>query len=196
MSTQNANSVAITGGTITDTVITDTSSTAGSAASHWSEYYTNPGTAKVHRLNRVLVGPSADASSDIPLTTSDWVDDLIENVTAGSQTISTSAVGILALTGASRSSDYRTWLGSATGGAQGVTGIGYNDDTTGSPIAAGVVGIGVHANNCTGITLNQFDINNMETTPVDVTPYSGVTGGHTFACGFTAGAYASLALGK
>lgn len=176
--------------------LNDSSSVAGNAAKFWNPlYYGNAGTAIVHRFNRVLVGEAATSSADIgPVTTKDWLETLLSSTTSVSQLSVISATGQLATTGAARTSDFRTIFGAATGGAQGTTGIGYNDDATPAttPIAAGVVGIGVHASGVNGITLNQFDINSAHTT-VSATPFDGVTSGSTWALGLTAGAYGSLA---
>ncbi|TGP25907.1 hypothetical protein EN828_10500 [Mesorhizobium sp. M2D.F.Ca.ET.185.01.1.1] len=174
----------------------DSSSVAGSGAKFWNPLFSgNAGTAIVHRLNRVLIGEAAANSSDFnPVTTKDWLETLLANTTAVSQLAAVSATGQLAVMGGSRTSDYRTLTGSASGGSEGITGLGYNNDTTAAttPIAAGVVGIGVHASGVNGITLNQMDINSAATTATS-TPFNGVTSGSTWALGLTAGAYSSLA---
>lgn len=173
----------------------DSSSVAASGAKMWNPlFFGNAGTAIVHRLNRVFVGEATANSSDIgPVTTKDWLETLIGGTVSAAQFASVSATGGLAMSGGARSSDFRTIFGSATGGAQGITGIGYNDDTTAAttPIAAGVVGIGIRKAGVVGITLNQFDMNNGGSV-VDTTPFGGVNSGSTWALGLTAGAYSAL----
>ncbi len=174
----------------------DTSSVAGNASKFWNPlYYGNAGTGIVHRLNRVLIGEATLNSSDIgPVTRKDWLETLLSSTVSVSQLATVSATGQLGSTGGARTSDYRTIFGAASAGSQGITGIGYNDDTTAAttPIAAGVVGIGIHKTGVNGITLNQFDINSTATT-VSTTPFNGVSSGSTWALGLTAGSFGSLA---
>lgn len=169
----------------------------GSAASFfYPTYFGNPATGIVGKFNRIQVGLEGLQSTDIPQTTKSWATTLMDGDGAQGDTSSlnaTSQIGGNGVTGSSRTSDFRTWAGSASGGSQGVTGLGYNDDTTAAttPIACGVCGIGMRAANVVGVTLNQFDINNFGAV-VDSTPQSGVTGGATYAIGLTAGAYSNV----
>lgn len=172
--------------------LNDSSAVAGDPDTLWTEYFSNPGTGKVHRLNRLLLGTAALGSSDVPMSTPDWAEALLENTTAVAQLASNSSTGQLAIMGSSRTSDFRTWAASASGGSQGGTFLAYNDDLTGAPIACGINGIAIHADGCTGISLNQMDMNSLHTV-VDTDPFSGVVGGTTWALGLTSGAYADVA---
>lgn len=186
-------------------IFDDTSSVAGGGATFYSPtFFGNAGTGIVDRFNRVFVGVAALTSSDILVgppqlpTVPGWLDTLFNIAIVGSsQLAAISALGELAITGASRSSDFRTFVGSATGGAQGLTGIGYNDDTTGAPIAVGVNAIGVHAAGVTGFTAgNQMDMNSKLAAVTDVTPSGGVVGSSTFAGLLTSGAYSTISTQK
>ena len=173
--------------------INDSSSVAASPATVYNPtYFGNPGTGKVHRLNRLFVGQATKNDSITPSSVKDWLETLVTNTTQNSQFCSISALGELGVTGASRSSDFRTAFGADTGGAQGVTGVGYNDSTTGNPISVGLNGIGIHAASVNGITVaNQMDMNSARVV-VDITPFGGVVGGNTIAGLFTGGAYSSV----
>src|SRR5712691_8631098 len=163
-------------------ILTTTASAIGSGAAKWAPlFFGNFGTGATTLMNRLFVGEATLSSFDVgPVTTKDWVETLLANTTSVSMLASVDTVGQLGILGASRSSDFRTVFGSATGGAQGVTGIGYNNDTTGSPIALGMNGIGIRPNTgVTGITLGaQSDMNNAGSV-VDIEPNTGITGGTT-----------------
>lgn len=173
--------------------LNDSSAVAGNASKFWSPlYFGNVGTGIVHRLNRLFVGEATVNSSDIgPVTTKSWLETLLDHAVAASQFATVSTTGQLAMTGGARSSDFRSIFGSAAGGAQGITGIGHNDDTTPAttPISAGVVGIAFQDASVNGIALNQMDINN-KAAAVTPTTAGGVTSGSTWALGLTSGAYA------
>lgn len=168
------------------TDVNDQSSVAGNASKFWTEYFGNPGTGRVHRFNRIFAGVAAGASSDRPLTTSTWVEDYFQLIT-DSQFASVSAIGSLAVTGVSRTSDYSAWTGAAAGGAQGVSGFAVNDDTAHSGVACAVYGEAIHKADVQGITEScELTISSGE--PVeDINPYSGVTSKTTFALNLTAG---------
>lgn len=172
-------------------VWSDLTSSAGSSASMWTIYYSNPGTAIIDRTNRLFIGPATVASGDVPMTTKDWSETLIPNTTSQANLSVDSTIGGLAVYGASRASDHQTAGLGATGGAEGVTGLGYNDDTIGNAIACGVCGIAVQHAGGNGISLNQMDIDSLDPT-VSTTPHNGVAGGTTWALGLTSGAYSSL----
>lgn len=175
--------------------IKDISEIVGSGAAKWNPlFFGNAGTGIVHRLNRIFCGEATASSSDVgPVTTKDWLETLIANTTGVAEFVCVDTTGQLGVVGASRSSDFRTVFGSATGGAQGVTGIGYNNDTTGAPVGLGLYGVGIRASGVSGTTLaTQLDISNGGTV-VDVTPFGGVVGGSTFGNLMTAGAIGSLA---
>lgn len=138
---------------ITNRLALETPATPGAPGTHWTEYFGNAGTAKVSRAQRLLVGVSAASSSERPNTTPSWVETYFTDIEADSTLISTSALGSLAISGVSRTSDFRTWTGGTTGGAQGVSGFALNDDTGGPGIAVGVFGEAMHLENVnTGIT--------------------------------------------
>lgn len=131
---------------------------------------------RIHRLNRLLVGAACLASMDSTMTIKDWCEAQFVNTTKNAQTASTCTTGLLGVVGASRSSDYYTASGgSSTGGAQGVTGVGVNDDTHGGaagPIAAGLVGFVYHTASCPGVSIGaQIDASS-DHTPVEITPYN------------------------
>jgi len=177
---------------------------AGQPQTHWSEYFGNPGTANVSRKQRLLVGVSAMASSERPNTTPSWVETYYPGIEADSTLISTSAIGSLAISGASRTSDFRTWTGGSAGGAQGVSGFSLNDDTVGSGIAAAVFGDAIHlAGVDDGITeAAEFSV--CSSNPVvDIFPRSIVAGSAFclnlsvgFRTGYTENVSAALVLGS
>lgn len=178
----------------TKPTINDNSTVVASPGKFWNPlYFGNAGTGIVQRFNRVMIGEAALGSSDEPMTTPDWLETLTSGATTSvSALVSVSALGQLGITGASRTSDYRSWTTGASGGSQGGTFYGYNDDTgAGTPIACGVCGTGIRAASVNGITVNQFDINNAGSV-VTPTPFGGVTSGSTFAALLTAGALPSL----
>ncbi len=169
----------------------DTSSVLRSPAKFYeTSYYTNPATGRVSRFNRVLVGLSALANGDTPQTSPQWTETYFANWNSNAQLGVTASIGLQAVLGASRTSDFRAWTGSPSGGSQGVTGLGVNDDA--GAIACGVCGIAVQATS-SGIALNQFDAGALAPTLVP-TPSGGVTGLMAFAVGLTPGAYASTSV--
>jgi hypothetical protein len=173
----------------------DTSEVIGSGAKKFNPlFFGNAGTALVHRFNRIFCGEATASSSDIgPVTTKDWLETLIPNTTGAAEFVCVDTVGQLGVVGASRSGDFRTAFGSATGGAQGVTGIGYNNDVgAGGPIAVGMNAIGVMAPGVSGITAGyQADLNNAATA-TDIVPFTALAGGNTIAGLFTSGAYTGV----
>ena len=180
--------------------ITDTSASPGSATTFFNpKYYSvlSGGVGIVDRFNRLLIGTATAQTSDITNTppylptTPTWVDTLLQVGAMGLSQVGTiSSIGALAITGASRSSDFRSWAASASKSTIGVTGVGYSNDTgSGTPFVLGVLGEGVRAATVGGNTLGgQFDVCNAGAV-VDQTPYSANVG-TTYAAGFTAGAYA------
>ena len=170
-----------------DMRLADASAVLGSAAKFWyPDYLGNAGTGIVHRLNRLLVGAAALGSSDNPMDTEDWLEALISDTTVYATLAGNSPIGGLGVIGASRSSDYRTWAGAAAGGAQGVSGFGYNNDTTGAPIVCGIFGMALHAASVTGVTEHELTVGSAAT-PVDITPFGGVVGGNTLGLNISAG---------
>lgn len=169
----------------------DTSSVTGvgGAQKFWNpDYFGNPATGIVHRLNRVLVGEATHASSDFPQTTPSWLETLCPGTVVSGQIASVSAIGGLGLVGGARTSDYRAIWSDATGGAEGVVGIGWNDDTgAGTPIATGADFRGLRAALVNGITLGAQISASNEGTTVDITPFGGVVSGSTIANLVTAG---------
>ncbi len=173
----------------------DVSARSGIATTKWyPQFWGNYGVGLVYRFNRVFVGEATSSSSDIgPVMTKDWSEAILPNTVGTAMLASVDTTGQLAIWGASRSSDFRKTFGSATGGAQGLTGFGFNDDTgSGTPIAVGLNGIGVRAPGVAGITLGfQGDMNNGGSA-VGVTPYGGIVGGSTYAGLLTSGAFSNL----
>jgi hypothetical protein len=168
----------------------DTSEVIGSGATKWNPlFFTNAGTGIVHRFNRILCGEATASSGDIgPVTTKDWLETLVSNTTAAAQSVCIDTVGQLGVVGASRTSDFRTFNGSASQGSQGVSGFAYNNDTgAGNPIAAGLFGQALHAASVTGVS-EAIEMNmSSNATVVDVTPFGGVVAGNTFASNTSAG---------
>jgi hypothetical protein len=133
IATQSAANVAITGGTWTDTT-----SVAGNAGTFYLGNYFGftGGTGVVDRFNRVFIGPATVSSSDLATTppylptTKCWLDSLTGLAFIGAAQLGIlSTTGELAVVGAARTSDFRTWAGSASSGSEGLTGVGVNDDT-------------------------------------------------------------------
>jgi len=172
---------------------TDATTVIGSAEKfHQTNFFGNSASGKVSRFNRILVGASALTSGDRPDTSAIWTDTYIPNWNAISQLSATSAIGGLAVTGASRTSDFRTWVpGSPSGGSQGVTGLAVNDDALGGAIACPICGQGVQAV-ATGITLNQLDVGSLVET-ANTTPYGGVVGNTAYSLGLSPGVFSSIA---
>lgn len=169
-------------------------------------FYGNPATGNIAKFNRLQVGVEALQGSNAPQTPQSWVPGLFGSSMFAASVAVTSQIGGNGIETASRTSDFRTWAGGASGGAAGIYGYGYNDDTTPSttPIACGVCGVGARAANVNGITVNQMDVGNyggvVDSYPGD----GGPTSGSTYAMLLTAGAYsnslspatAALAIGK
>jgi hypothetical protein len=173
------------------TAITIGGSTAaiGSAASFfYPTYFSNPATGVVSKFNRIQVGIEALSSENYPQTTKSWLETLIPNTGSVASVAATNQQGQLGIVGASRTSDFRTWAGSASGGSQGVSGFGINDDTgSGTPIACGVCAEVAQYSGVNGITINQDDAAN-ENTTVDVFPSSGIISGTISSLLLTGGA--------
>jgi hypothetical protein len=163
----------------------DDSSVIGSPASMWfPTFFTNPGHGVVHRLNRLMVGEAALGSSDIPMSTPDWLETLITNTTSVSQLVSISITGQSGITGAARTSDFRTAFptSGASQGSEGVNGFAENDDDgSGNPIATGSFFLGARIAGNTGITLGSQVSVMTEGTVTDITPEGGVLAGQTIA---------------
>jgi hypothetical protein len=168
--------------------LNDSSAVIGSPATFWNPtYFTNPGTAKVHRLNRLFVGTAALGSSDAPMSTPDWLETTFPASTQNAQLSAVSAIGTLGVVGGARTCDFFSWAGSASGGSQGVSGFGLNDDTSGVfPIAVGVYGLAIRNIGVGGATENEFTVANAGSI-VDLTPYSGVLPGSTLGINISAG---------
>jgi len=169
----------------------DTTASAGVGSKKWNPlFFGNAGTGIIDRFNRVFVGEATASSGDIgPVVTKDWLETLIPSSVGVAQFVSVDTTGQLGVVGASRTSDFRTVFASATGGAQGVSGFGYNNDIgAGSPIAVGLFGLALHSvGQTTGITENELTVASA-TAIADITPTSGVVGNTAFAlnlsCGF------------
>jgi hypothetical protein len=170
-------------------VLNDPSAVAGSAEEFfYPDFFGNPANGIVHRLNRLLVGIAALTSSDTPPDTQDWLETLVGSTTRGAQLAAISAIGNLGVLGAARTSDFRAWAGAASGGAQGVTGFGWNDDTVaGTPIAVGGEFRAFRKTGVVGITAGAQISAANEGTTVDITPSGGVVAGSTMALLLTNG---------
>jgi len=169
--------------------ISDTTCQIANPAKFWNPtYFGNPGTAQVTKLNRLMVGVASLSSTDRPLSTSNWMDDLTVGGTYDAQFCAISALGNLGVVGASRCSDFRTWVGSDTGGAQGVSGFALQDDAgAGTPIACGVFGMAYKASGVAGVTeAAEFTLASNGTV-VDMTPQGGVVGGAAIGVNITCG---------
>ena len=179
-------------------------SVAGNGADFYNPtFFGNPGQAVVDRFNRLFVGQAVNTSSDVTNTglasKPGWLDTLInEPVVTAAAFAAISPLGDLAIVGASRSSDFRTFGGFASGGTQGLLSVGVNDDTgSGAPIAVGAANIGIHQAGVNGITVgNQLDMNSALASVVDITPAVGVTAGITIAGLLTSGAFPSVGTSK
>ena len=159
----------------------DLSAVAASAASFWTNYFSNPGYGSVSRFNRVFMGEAAKSSADNPQTTQSWLETLIVNTVSVSQLAVTCTVGTSAITGAARASDYRSWAGASSQGVQGINGYALNDDLLGAAIAVGTTSTALKNNLVTGITVGtQTSISNAGSV-VDITPYGGVISGSTIS---------------
>jgi hypothetical protein len=162
-------------------------------------YYTNPGTGVVDRFNRVFIGAATQVSSDVVAgnfpSTPGWVDTLLSGaIVAASSLAAGSPFGANGIVGYSRTSDYTAAFGGGNaGGADGVSGIAYNDETVGQSIGVGILGVGIQAASITGITAaSQFDVDSTTTPVADVNSINGVVAGSTIAAIITPGAYPTV----
>jgi hypothetical protein len=112
----------------------DASSVIGNTGTMW----TNRGPAIVSRFNRLLVGAAALSGTGIPPVPADWMETLLPSTTQNAQIVSVSTLGLLGIVGTARTSDERAAFGIASGGSQGMTGIGYQDDSKTSAASATV----------------------------------------------------------
>lgn len=168
--------------------IVDTSSILSNGSRFWS--------ALIHRFARVFIGAAATTDgSNVPQSPTVLSSTYSFAWTQNSQLGVMSSMGLNAITGLSRASDWVTFNGSASQGSEGVIGFGFNDDTTtaGGSIAVGGNFIGVAVASSKGITLGtQNDINSARTS-VTIDPYSGFPAGTAIATLATSGAYSSAA---
>ena len=163
-------------------------------------YFSNPATGISYHFNRIQAGIESLSSDDVLSTTpnqtvASWVASYVGTM-AYAQIASTSSLGEAAIAGASRTSDYHTWLPAGhSGGPGAVVAVGVNDDTTGgNPINCTFCAFQFQLSGVTGgISLSQFDSNNYGAAVVPVT--SGITGGTTWGLGLTAGALITNGLG-
>jgi len=188
---------------ITSAGISDTTAVVANPAKFWyPTYYTNPGTAVIHRLNRALVGEASLDTGGVGVgaTPLSWSETYfpIQTVSqlAVGCTIGTSAVGAW-----SRTSDYRTWSGSYSLGSQALTGFALNDDTgAGTPTAAAVVGLAIRKASVTGLTVGaQFDCGN-EGSVVNSDPFyemtqAGTTVANLLTSGTATGSVNNVSMG-
>lgn len=175
--------LAFVGGVLDAVNLTITSSQIAVPSTFWNpNYFASPASGVVTKLNRVMVGEAALSGENTPQTPADWLETIIPNTTSSSQIVAVSTIGELGLTGATRTSDFRTWAASASGGAQGINGFGFNDDTgSGNPIAVGATGSGFRYASVTGETLGAtFQAANGGSV-VDITPFTNTTSGSTVA---------------
>lgn len=184
--------------------LNDTTTVIASLAKFYNpSFFGTPSTGVVHRLNRLQIGEATLSSQDVVAsnglgflgpTTPDWFDTLYRGQAIGSGQLSVVAAwGNSPISAASRTSDYRTVLGGASGGS-GCNLFGVNDDTTaGNPVAYGVNSIGIRKSGVGGATFGaQFDINNLGSV-VSISPNSTIGGGgQTFSALFTPGAYSQI----
>jgi len=167
----------------------DTTCVLGNGAKFfYPDSFGSPATGRVARFNRIKVGAATLSSADsAPLTTSDFLETIVPNTSSLGQFVALSALGTLGIVGGARASDFRTWSGSSSGGVQGVSGYGINDDTTGHAIAVGIYGLGVRVSGGLGTTENELTAANGGSV-VTITPNSTLgSGGQTIALNLTAG---------
>ena len=85
-------------------------------------------TAQFLRLNgRALVGGAIANDGRVTNTTNDWAEVLIDGITSNAQVASLNVLGLQAVLGATRSSDY---TGGVTAGTIGLLGFAVNDNTS------------------------------------------------------------------
>lgn len=174
---------------ISNAGLNDTSSIAANGSRFWS--------ALIHRMSRVFIGLAATGDgNNVPQSPTVLSSTYSFAWTQNSQLGVMHSLGLNAITGLSRASDWVTFKGVASQGTEGVVGFGLNDDTTtaGGSIAVGGNFIGIAAPSSKGVTLGvQNDINSARPLVV-VDPFSGFPAGTSFATLATTGAYASAAL--
>lgn len=178
----------LTGTVIWGGVFYDNSSIAGNPSKFWyPDYFGNPGTGKVHKFNRIFAGVAANSSDNRPQTTTTWVNSYA-NVLADSQVASVSAIGGLAITGVSRTSDFTSWTGQAAGGAIALYGLSVNDETSLGGISAGLFVEAFHNVSVPGITeAAEFTPASNASFLREITPYDGIQSQATLGINISAG---------
>jgi len=181
-----------------NTALQDLSSViAAPSTFFFPDFYGNPANGTIHRANRLFLGEASSigayaVSGVNPVLPVSWMDQYLPSGAKNAVHYATLSVGdpigINAITGYSRTSDFNAWSGSASGGSQAVNAFAINDDVTPAttPIAVPFFGLALRLASVNGITLNQFDTGNAGNT-VDTDPYVGINSGSTWGLGLTAG---------
>ncbi|WP_198008781.1 hypothetical protein [Methylocystis rosea] len=140
------------------------------------DFYGTPTIGKVHRFNRGFFGEAALSSGGAGYAGANppysWIEQYVPRATSVATLAAGSPMGALAITGYARTSDYRTWTGTPTAGAEGGVFIGVNDDANG--IAVGVDVRAIRAAKGEGIATNQFDAINLRPTFQTLRPYAAL----------------------
>jgi hypothetical protein len=168
--------------------INDTSSQAFNGSTFWSY--------NMSRFNRVFVGLSGSIDgNNVPQSPTVLSSTYSYAWSQNAQLAVTSAMGLLAITGLARASDWVTYSGSASQGTEAIVGFGHNDDTTtaGGSIVVGGNLIGTALSGAKGITIGTQNDINVASTTVVIDPYTGFPSGTTIATLCTPGAYSSAA---
>jgi len=150
--------------------------TKAKSTSFWNDIH-NPDPVILRLNDRVLVGAATDNDGNLTNTVEDWLEAFRIGATNNSQFAVLNTVGLIAVTGASRSSDFP----SPSAGTIGVMGIAINDNTSVSSSTYGgyfeghkMIGAGAAAH---GV---EIDIVNYDT-PAVLTPYAMFPSGLTAA---------------
>jgi hypothetical protein len=140
------------------------------------EFYGVSTIGKVHLMNRLFVGAATlssggiDASGTIPPVP--WIDQYVRRAVSIAQFASGSSMGMIGITGYSRTSDYFTWSGLRSLGSEAGVFVGVNDDAGG--IAVGLDARAVSAAKAAGIATNQIDAVNLRPTFQTLRPYAAL----------------------
>lgn len=108
-------------------VLDDASAVVGDSDAFW---WDGSSAAKVHKLNRILVGEASLGGRSAPMSPEPWLEALWDGSVQNSQLASVNTIGLIGLTGAARASDHADAFGSGSFGTIGGSFWAINDDDT------------------------------------------------------------------
>lgn len=105
----------------------DESAVVGDSDRFW---WNGSSAARVHKLNRLLIGEAALGGRSAPMSPEPWLEALFDGTIQNSQLAAVNTIGLIGLTGAARASDHADTFGSGSFGTIGGSFWAINDDTT------------------------------------------------------------------